>query len=626
MMDPSKYCEELLYQRRTGMPHKLLLSKNGEEEERCEMQSRAPPFPIGYDADHRSQRNIAPCSTCITKQWDYLELSYRNVPTDEINDYYKISLIGDRGVGKNSLSKRFCWGHCDEAFNNDCIRTKSRRVAIDGHLSEIEVFTPTHQEYTSSGVGWMPAIEGLILVYDVTSRLSFDSIIDACPKIKQCKTDQGFSRFPICILGNMCDRAEGRQVLAEHGRATAMKLGCYYGEVSSKTGEHVLDAFEDFTRVIRETYPQTFRHGRSKPRKTRILYPPTKRLKSKASSKEEAPKRYVKAIQLVRAARENRTFKLPWLLATGTNPNHQNGPDDSALYIAAAKGHRRIVRLLINFGAAVNAKAQAGMNPLQIAVINNHIDVVRLLIDRGALVEELTPRYGNALQAAATLGRLEIARLLLRSFANVNAYGGVYGTPLQAAVATKNLEMARLLLDWDAWVYLRGEGNHTPLEVAAYNGDVAISRLLMERGANVYSIPSVIGAMGIDIEEDDDAFRSRRGYPYFEERAVMKLLREAAHTRRCKVEDTWRKGSLLSMSLAKNERSVPPSLPSYSVEPSKPGSEATIAVSEAHDLHEVEKDINHQLPKDNQLTSSKYSRLYTRLKILLRSLFHPPKL
>ncbi|KAI9789446.1 MAG: hypothetical protein M1835_001653 [Candelina submexicana] len=494
---------------------------------------------------------------------------------------------------------------------------------MDGQTSELRIYTPTLQEFTSYGVASRPVTECAILVYDITLQSSFRSVVDMCSNIRQRKNDQGLYGSPICILGNKCDKEHERQVLTEQARETATKLGCYLAEVSAKTGEHVSNAFEEFARVIQNCYPQTFRNTLSKSSRKRVLYPPTEGSIPKPMNGKEATERYVKTVQLIRAAQDKHTIEVMWLLIRGTHPNHQSWLDDSALYAAAAKGHKRIVRLLLDYGAAINAKVQAGMTPLQIAVINNHISVARLLIDRGSLLEELTPRYGNALHAAATLGRLEIAKLLLRSFANVNAYGGTFGTPLLAAIATGNLEMTRLLLDWDAWVYLRGEGSNTPLEVAAYNGNVEIVRLLLDRGANISSIPSIIGSMGFDVKEDDDALRFERIlFPHPGSQAVLKLLREAAQAREYKLTNPGHKCRCFPTSSAIDQQSIPP--PPYSAPPSRSAFEATIVISKPHHLDVTEKGADSKPPEIYVRTASTKKRcLCVSLIGLIRKIHLP---
>ena len=67
----------------------------------------------------------------------------------------------------------------------------------------------------------------------------------------------------------------------------------------------------------------------------------------------------------------------------------------------------------------------------------HHIGVIvkllKLLLEKGADVNAQGGEYGNALQAASYKGHSEIVKLLLEKGADVNAQGGEYGNALQAA-------------------------------------------------------------------------------------------------------------------------------------------------------------------------------------------------
>jgi ankyrin repeat protein len=51
---------------------------------------------------------------------------------------------------------------------------------------------------------------------------------------------------------------------------------------------------------------------------------------------------------------------------------------------AVEGGHVEVVRLLLEKGVVVDARAGSGVTPLMVAVMGNHIDIVKLLIARGA--------------------------------------------------------------------------------------------------------------------------------------------------------------------------------------------------------------------------------------------------
>ena len=63
-------------------------------------------------------------------------------------------------------------------------------------------------------------------------------------------------------------------------------------------------------------------------------------------------------------------------------------------------------------------------------VFEGHDKIVQLLLEKGAEVNAQGGHYGNALQAACSGGHDKIVQLLLERGAEVNAQGGDYGNAL----------------------------------------------------------------------------------------------------------------------------------------------------------------------------------------------------
>ena len=91
--------------------------------------------------------------------------------------------------------------------------------------------------------------EGLILVYSVTSRSSFEHLEDIHQSIRRIK--RGNTIF--VLVGNKCDMTQERQVSKADGAALARQYGCEFIETSAKTTQNVERLFINIVRSLRET-------------------------------------------------------------------------------------------------------------------------------------------------------------------------------------------------------------------------------------------------------------------------------------------------------------------------------------------------------------------------------------
>lgn len=76
--------------------------------------------------------------------------------------------------------------------------------------------------------------------------------------------------------------------------------------------------------------------------------------------------------------------ELERLLAGGADIDARDGHGQTALMVAAAKGHEHVVAWLVERGAALNVTAKFGLSALMLAVVNGRIDIVRRLTAAGA--------------------------------------------------------------------------------------------------------------------------------------------------------------------------------------------------------------------------------------------------
>ena len=90
-------------------------------------------------------------------------------------------------------------------------------------------------------VSYYNKADAILLVYDISSRQSFDKIKNYyCKKIKECCKK---NNIPIILLGNKAD-LPNRQVQIEEGIELALQEKYKFKETSCVKNENVADAFE----------------------------------------------------------------------------------------------------------------------------------------------------------------------------------------------------------------------------------------------------------------------------------------------------------------------------------------------------------------------------------------------
>ena len=173
---------------------------------------------------------------------------------------------------------------------------------------------------------------------------------------------------------------------------------------------------------------------------------------------------------------------------SGVYDKARNGDYDNALSTASYRGHENIIRLLLSKGADINAQVGWFGNALQKAIYSGYKTIVQLLLDLGGDINTQGGRFGSLLQTAVcaeTKDHENIIQLLLDRGADVNAQSGCFGNALQAALHQDNANIVRLLLDKGANVNAQTGTYGNPLYAASMHGHEDIVQLLLDRGADI---------------------------------------------------------------------------------------------------------------------------------------------
>ncbi len=179
-------------------------------------------------------------------------------------------------------------------------------------------------------------------------------------------------------------------------------------------------------------------------------------------------------------------------LAAGLKPDVRTKRGTTALMLAARSAPK--VKLLIEHGADVNARAASGFTALIIAArYHGNAEVVRLLLRHGATLKAekdvKVMSDASALFFAAGIGDVEMARTLLDAGAMVDEKMLVLGvspqSPLDAATSRGDTAMAEFLIERKADLNVENKYKLTPLFRATINSHAETVKLLITKGARV---------------------------------------------------------------------------------------------------------------------------------------------
>jgi ankyrin repeat protein len=141
------------------------------------------------------------------------------------------------------------------------------------------------------------------------------------------------------------------------------------------------------------------------------------------------------------------------LLAAGADPNDMGQHGATALHWAVWRGRSaKVVGLLLDSGANVNAKRSDGRTAYELAALNIQKDVMGLLKGRGASTElkPISTEDARLLPDLTMAHRTESVRALLKQGLPVNATGEMGATALHWACWKGYADLVELLLEHGA--------------------------------------------------------------------------------------------------------------------------------------------------------------------------------
>ena len=159
---------------------------------------------------------------------------------DDSEERIKLMTLGNNRVGKTS----FIIKYTDNIFQDVYLSTigidfKIKNITLKNtHYKLFFYDTAGQEKHKSMALNMIKKVNGIILMYDITDKSSFEVIPDWIASIQEAKGND----FPLILLGNKLDKEDERVVSKEEGKNLADKYNIEFFETSNKNGTNIDEA------------------------------------------------------------------------------------------------------------------------------------------------------------------------------------------------------------------------------------------------------------------------------------------------------------------------------------------------------------------------------------------------
>jgi len=149
-------------------------------------------------------------------------------------DIIRIKIVGDEGVGISAFIKCNVLGSYDPYLQSNLgLDFMTREIQVEDEKVVLQLWECEP-----------PSYNGVIIMYDITSRLSF---VNAIKTIEELREKHDVS-LPILLLANKMDTDHKRKVMAYEGEMMSLQLQVLFYEISctetNNTGECLVEFIE----------------------------------------------------------------------------------------------------------------------------------------------------------------------------------------------------------------------------------------------------------------------------------------------------------------------------------------------------------------------------------------------
>jgi small GTP-binding protein len=170
-------------------------------------------------------------------------------------EHLSINLItlGNTEVGKTAYLIRNTENKFKPSLSTVGIDMRNKKIELEnGKKVNVKFYDTSGQErYHSLSANFIKRADGIILMYDITNRESFDAISRWWHDIKEHKEND----FPVILVGNKCDLENERKVKKEEGESKSKEYNAKFYEVSNKDGTNVDESSRELIKIVLSRMP-----------------------------------------------------------------------------------------------------------------------------------------------------------------------------------------------------------------------------------------------------------------------------------------------------------------------------------------------------------------------------------
>ncbi|OHS96372.1 Ras family protein [Tritrichomonas foetus] len=158
---------------------------------------------------------------------------------------HKAVLIGDSAVGKTSIVNQYIFNSCSPEHQATIGINFFTKILTEGNTNiKLQIWDTAGQEKFHSLIpSYIRNSTVAILVYDITSRISFENL----QKWHQIVIN---SSNPACIVvGNKLDLESERQIAYEEGQKFASQIKASFIETSARTPSNIQELFSQVAAI-----------------------------------------------------------------------------------------------------------------------------------------------------------------------------------------------------------------------------------------------------------------------------------------------------------------------------------------------------------------------------------------